>query len=127
VLFGLLISWAILAVTFAVTSWLLTGMDVSGGFWGYVWVSLLFGIVNAIVGTVIRIFTFPLLLLTLGLFSVVVNAFLLYVTDALTDRLTIDSFFWTAIWAAIIIAVVSLVLHLVVSPLVGSRRRAELT
>ena len=99
-LFGLLISWAILAVTFAVTSWLLTGMDVSGGFWGYVWVSLLFGIVNA---------------------------FLLYVTDALTDHLTIDSFFWTAIWAAIIIAVVSLVLHLVVSPLVGSRRRAQLT
>ena len=35
-LVGLLISWAVLAVAFAVTTWLLSGMEVSGGFWGYV-------------------------------------------------------------------------------------------
>ena len=87
---ALLVRWALLGVAFAVTAWLLSGMDISGGFWGYVWVSALFGIVNAIIGTILRIITFPLTLLTLGLFSILVNAFLLQITDAITDNLTID-------------------------------------
>lgn len=108
----LLIRWALLAGTFAITAWLLSGMDVSGGVWGYIWVSALFGIVNLFIGTILRILTFPLLLLTFGLFSVIVNAILLEITDAITDNLTIDEFFWTSIWAAIIIAVVSVILDI---------------
>ena len=81
-LVGLLISWAVIAVMFAVTTWILPGMEVSGGFWGYLWVSLLFGIVNAFIGTILRILTFPLTVLTFGLFSILVNAFLLQITDA---------------------------------------------
>jgi putative membrane protein len=115
VLAALLVRWALLGVAFAVTAWLLSGMDISGGLWGYVWVSALFGIVNAIIGTILRIITFPLTLLTLGLFSIVVNAFLLQITDAITSNLTIDEFFWTAIWAAIIMAIVSVILDLMVS------------
>ena len=111
---SILISWAVLAVAFALTSWILSGLTVSGGVWGYIWVSALFGIVNAILGTILRILTFPLILLTLGLFSIIVNALLLELTDALTDNLTIDSFFWSAIWAAIILSIVSLVLDLTV-------------
>lgn len=113
-LLALLTSWAILAAAFVVTSWILSGMDVGGGFWGYLWVSALFGIVNAILGTILRLLTLPLNLLTLGLFSVVVNAILLSVTDALSSHLEIDEFFWTAIWAALILAVVSVVLELLV-------------
>ena len=111
----LLVRWLLLAAAFAVTSWLLSGMDVSGGFVSYLWVSLLFGIVNALLGTVVSILTLPLTLLTLGLFSIVVNAAMLEVTDALTSRLTIDEFFWTAIWAAVIVAVVSVLLEFVLS------------
>jgi putative membrane protein len=59
----------LLAAAFAITSWILTGMSISGGFWAYVWVSALFGVVNAIIGTILRIVTFPLTVLTLGLFS----------------------------------------------------------
>ncbi|MGH3037467.1 MAG: phage holin family protein [Gaiellaceae bacterium] len=114
-LVALLIRWALLAVAFAMTSWILTGMEVSGGFWGYVWVSALFGIVNAIIGTILRIFTFPLIVLTLGLFSIIVNALLLSLTDAITSHLTIDEFWWTAIWAAIILSLVSVILDLVLS------------
>ncbi|MGI9112038.1 MAG: phage holin family protein [Gaiellaceae bacterium] len=110
----LLIRWAVLAAAFAVTARILEGMDVSGGAWGYIWVSALFGIVNAIIGTVLRILTFPLKLLTLGLFSVVVNALLLEITDGLTNRLTIDAFFWTAILAAIVLAIAGMILDLVV-------------
>jgi putative membrane protein len=112
---ALLIRWALLGVAFAITSWLLTGMDVNGGFWAYVWVSAIFGIVNAIVGTIFRLFTFPLIILTFGLFSIFINACLLGITDWLTDDLTIDEFWWTAIWGAIILSLVSLVLDLLVS------------
>jgi putative membrane protein len=111
----LLVRWALLAAAFAITSWILTGMSISGGFWAYVWVSALFGIVNAIIGTILRIVTFPLTVLTLGLFSVIVNAILLNITDGLTSHLTIDQFWWTAIWAAIIMAIVSVVLDLALS------------
>ena len=120
----LLIRWAVVAVAFAVTAWLLSGMDVSGGVWGYIWVSAVFGIVNAVVGTILRIFTFPLMLLTLGLFSVIVNALLLELTDALTDHLTIDEFWWTAIWAAIILSLVSFVLAVAARSLVWHERPA---
>ena len=56
-------------------------------FWGYLWVSLLFGIVNAVIGTFLRIITFPLTVLTLGLFSILVNALLLQITDGLSRSL----------------------------------------
>ena len=111
----LLVRWGLLAAAFAITSWILTGMSISGGFWAYVWVSALFGIINAIIGTILRIVTFPLTVLTLGLFSVIVNAILLNITDGLTSHLTIDEFWWTAIWAAIIMAIVSVVLDLALS------------
>jgi putative membrane protein len=104
----------VLAVAFAITAWLLTGVDVSGGFGAYLWVSLLFGIVNAIIGTILRIFTLPLIFLTLGLFSILINALLLQITDGITSHFTIDEFWWTAIWAAIILSIVSVILELIV-------------
>ena len=110
-----LIRWAALALAFAITSWLVPGMDVSGGFLGYVWVSALFGIVNAIIGTFLRIITLPLTLITLGLFGIIVNALLLNITDRLTDHLTIDEFWWTAIWAAIVLAVVGIIIDVLLA------------
>ena len=68
----------------------------------------------AIIGTILRILTFPLTIPTLGLCSVIDNAALLKITDSLSSHLTIDSFFWTAIWAAIILSLVSVVLDLTV-------------
>ena len=121
---SLLIRWAILGLAFAATASLLGGVDVSGGFWGYVWVSAIFGIVNAGIGTILRIITFPLTLLTLGLFSILVNALLLQITDAITNRLTIDEFWWTAIWAAIIMAIVSMILDLMLESIRRPRTAA---
>jgi putative membrane protein len=110
VLGRLLIRWAVLAGAFTIAAWLLSGLDVSGGVWGYIWVSALFGIVNVILGTVLRIVTLPLTILTLGLFLIVVNAVLLEITDRITGRLTIDGFWWAAIWAAIILSLASMLL-----------------
>ena len=92
-------------------------MEITGGFLAYLWVALLFGIVNAVIGTILRILTLPFNLITLGLVSVLVSAVLLAITDALTSHLTIDEFFWTAIWAAIILAVVAVVLEILIGML----------
>jgi len=110
----LLVRWVVLAVAFAITSWLLSGMSVTGGVWGYLWISALFGIVNAVLGTLLRLLTLPLMIVTLGLFSIIVNALLLELIDAISGHLTIDHFFWTAIWAAIILAFTAVILDLIV-------------
>jgi putative membrane protein len=107
----------VVAAAFAITSWLLSGMSVSGGFFAYLWIALIFGLINALIGTILRILTFPLTVVTLGLFSILVDAFLLWITDSLTSHLTIDSFWWTTIWAAIILAVVTVILDLILSAL----------
>lgn len=108
----LLVRWVALAAAFAFTAWVLGGMDITGGFWAYVWVALIFGIVNAVIGTILRILTLPFNLITLGIISLFITAILLSITDALTDHLTIDDFFWTTIWAAIILAIAAVAVEL---------------
>jgi putative membrane protein len=123
VLVALLIRWLVFAAAFAITARLLHGMDVSGGFGTYLWLALLFGIINSIVGTLLRLLTLPLMVVTLGLFALVINAFLLQLLDWISDHFTIDHFFWTAIWGAIILSIVSVVLDLLVGAVYGRRRR----
>jgi putative membrane protein len=123
VIVALLIRWVVYAVAFAVTAWLLDGMSVSGGFGTYLWLALLFGIIDAVVGTILKLLTLPLMVITLGLFALVVNAFLLQILDWISDHFTIDHFFWTAIWGAIILAIVSVLLELFVSVTFGRRHR----
>ncbi|MBV8786159.1 MAG: phage holin family protein [Mycobacterium sp.] len=82
-------------------------------------VALIFGLVNAFIKPVVQILAIPLYILTLGLFHVVVNALMLWITAAITEHTThwglqIDHFWWTAIWAAIVLSIVSWVLSLIV-------------
>jgi len=76
-----------------------------GAFGTYLWIGLIFGVVNAIVGPILRLLSLPFVVLTLGLFLLVVNAALLGLTAALTDRMTIDGF-GTALLGGLILAVV---------------------
>jgi len=75
-----------------------------GEFGTYLWIGLIFGVVNAIVAPVLRLLSLPFVVLTLGLFLLVVNAALLGLTAALTDRLTIDGF-GTAVLGGLILAI----------------------
>ncbi len=80
-------------------------------------VAVLFGLVNAIVKPIVQILSIPMYILTLGLFHIVVNAFMLWITAQITKDTThwglqIDHFWWTAIWAAILLSIVSWLLSL---------------
>jgi putative membrane protein len=72
----------------------------------YLWIGLLFGVVNAVVGPVLRLLSLPFVVLTLGLFLLLVNAALLGLTAAISDRLTVDGFV-TALIGGLILAIVS--------------------
>ena len=82
-------------------------------------VAVIFGLVNAIVKPIVALISLPLYIVTLGLFHIVVNALMLWITSRITESTThwglyIDDFWWTAIWAAIVLSVVSWLLSLVI-------------
>jgi putative membrane protein len=102
----------VMAVAFYFLARYLPGIDVIGnesaplGVTGtFLWVALLFAVVNAVVGPILRLLSLPAILLTLGLFLIVVNAALLGLTAALSDRLDIDGF-GTAVVGGLVLAVV---------------------
>ena len=80
-------------------------------------VALVFGVVNAFIKPVVRLFSLPFIILTLGLFTFIVNAFMLQITEWVCGWLnldfTIDEFFWDAVLAAVVITFVSWVLNIV--------------
>ncbi|WP_422744984.1 phage holin family protein [Mycobacterium sp. WMMD1722] len=89
-------------------------------------VAVVFGLVNAVIKPIVQFVSIPLYILTLGLFHVVVNALMLWLTAWITEHTThwglyIDDFWWTAIWAAILLSVVSWLLSLVTGGLTADR------
>jgi len=82
------------------------GVDVRKGVANYLVIALLFAVVNVLVKPVLKLLSFPLLLLTLGLFLLVINAAMLALTAWLTDRMSIDGV-GPAVIAALIISAVT--------------------
>jgi putative membrane protein len=108
----LIVVWLVVAAGIGISAALLPSVDVSGGALGLLGVALLFGLVNALVGPLLRLVSLPLTLVTFGLFALVINAALLGITAGLTDALDVGGFFQT-ILAAIVISLVTAVLTLV--------------
>ncbi len=80
-------------------------------------VAVLFGVINAFVKPIATFFSFPIIIVTLGLFTLVVNAFMLEITSGLSHALGLDfdveHFFWDSILGAIVISLVSLILNMI--------------
>lgn len=105
----------------AVAVWLLDKITLTGDstgkkVWTLILVALVFGLVNWLVKPVVKLLTFPLFILTLGLFTLVVNALMLLLTSWLSDVLNLSFHvegFWTAVLGGLIISIVSWALHIV--------------
>lgn len=109
---------AIWLATLLLSGLTVVGGDTTAGRAGVILlVALIFGIVNAVVKPFVALLSLPLYVLTLGLFTLVVNALMLMLTAWITERsdwgLRIDDF-WTALVGALIISVVSFALSVVV-------------
>lgn len=96
---------------------LIPGIDYEGGVLGLLGVALVFGLVNAVIRPILKLLTCPLVVLTLGLFVFILNAFLLWLTAEISQWLgfgfTVDGFI-AALLGALIVGIVSTVLNLFV-------------
>jgi putative membrane protein len=88
----------------------ITGIRGDGELYGLIAVALVFGLVNAIIRPVVKLFTFPFFILTLGLFTFVINAAMLMLTSFVAVRLGFSftvAGFAPALWASLLISIVS--------------------
>lgn len=105
----------------AVAVWLLDKITLTGDstgkkVWTLILVALVFGLVNFLIKPVVKVLTFPLFILTLGLFTLIVNALMLMLTSWLADKLDLSFHvegFWTAVLGGLIISIVAWALHVV--------------
>ncbi|HZG02001.1 MAG TPA: phage holin family protein [Streptomyces sp.] len=103
------------AVALAVAVWLLDDITLSGGDTGnrvltLVLVALIFGLVNVVVKPIAKLLSFPVLILTLGLFTLVINALMLLLTSWLAGLADLSFHvegFWTAVLGGLVISIVS--------------------
>ena len=98
------------ALAFWAATSLLDGISVNGGAWSYLWVALLFGVINGVIGSLVKLLTLPAILLSLGLFAFVVNAAMLMLTARWSDRLDVIDF-KSALFASLIISIVTTIIN----------------
>ncbi len=113
----LLLRWIINAIALAIAATFVSGIHVDGGWLVLALVALIFGLVNALIRPVVTLLTCPLIILTLGLFTLVINAVMLLLASWIAGLLgigfSVDGF-WPAFWGGLVISIVSFVLSLVV-------------
>jgi putative membrane protein len=102
----LLIRWAVLAFSMWIATLVVPGITVDGGITTYLWVALLFGLINSVFGSIIKVLTFPVSMVTFGLFLFVVNAAMLSLTARWSEKLEVTGF-WSALLASLIISVIT--------------------
>ncbi|MBL7183337.1 MAG: phage holin family protein [Anaerolineae bacterium] len=113
----LLLRWLINAVALYVAAELVPGIQTDGGWQVLLLMALIFGLVNALIRPILKFLTCPLIMLTLGLFTLVINALMLQLASWLGRQLDLGFYvrnFWSAFLGALVISVVSFVLTMLI-------------
>ena len=112
-LIELLISWLIFALAILLTGYLLGGISISG-FGSALLVAIVLGLVNAIIKPIVVFLTLPINILTLGLFTFVINALLILLVAAIVPGFKVKGFWW-----ALLFAIVLSIIHWILSGVFG--------
>jgi putative membrane protein len=129
-----ILRWAINAIALyaaiAIVNSTIGGIVLDNPHWAsYVWMALIFGLINAVVRPILKALTCPLIILTLGLFTLVVNTLLFYLVGYIGSFFGVGftvEHFWAAFLGAIIVSLVSIVLSIALKDeFRGKRRRAK--
>jgi len=110
---GLFIRFVITGVAVLAAAEIVPGIKIDGVPAGAATVIVL-ALLNAVVRPVLYLFSFPVIMFSLGLFMVIINAILLHLTAWLVTGFTVDGF-WPSVWAALLISLVSTILTLLIS------------
>lgn len=123
----LIIRWAIIAFSLFVAAWLVPGIRVEGNAWViFTLMAVILGLVNAVVRPILTLLTCSLVILTLGLFVLVINALTLWLASSIAVNWFHVGFyvdgFWSAFLGALIVSIVSVILSAAVR---DERRMAQ--
>jgi len=116
---GLFIRWLILTVAIMVASYLLDGIRVEHFFSAF-WAAAVLGILNALFRPILILFTLPINILSLGLFTFIINALMLKMASGVITGFDVQGF-WTAVFGSLIISVISWLL----SAFINEKGRVE--
>ncbi len=113
-----ILRWAINAIALYLAVLILPGIDLRSDLVSILWLALIFGLVNALFRPLIQILTCPLIILTHGLFTLVINTFLFWLTSVIGQSfgfgLTIsDPVWWNAFLGGLVVSIVSVVMTLI--------------
>ena len=106
------------AIALYLAALLLPGIALNGEPISILWLALIFGLVNALFRPLLKVLTCPLIILTLGLFTLVINTFLFWLTSVIGQSFGImlsisDPVWWNAFLGGLVVSVVSVVLTLI--------------
>ena len=98
------------AAALYVATQIVTGVTYAGGWLPFFGVALVLAAVNAFVRPIAKILTFPIVIVTFGLFLLVINGLMLWLTSALSETLALGFHvrgFWAAFWGALVVSIVN--------------------
>lgn len=111
-----ILRWTINAVGLFLAVYFVPGVSLEGDWTAIIWLALIFGLVNAFLRPLLKLLTCPLIFLTLGLFTLLINTFLFWLTGQIGQALGIGftiAGFWPAFLGGLVVTVVSVVLSLI--------------
>jgi len=111
----LLLHWFCNAIALWLACHVIPGLNFSGTIVDMLLVAVVFGIVNSLLRPILTVLTCPLIVVTLGLFTLVINALMLQLTGWLSVRWDLGftvAGFWAAFWGGLVVGLVSLILSL---------------
>lgn len=121
-----LLRWGINAVALYAAVEFVAGINYDGDWTGLLWLALIIGLLNALVRPLLKMLTFPLIILTLGLFTIIINTIVLMMTSSIGQAfnlgLSVDGF-GSALLGSIVISLVSVVLSLFVRDELKGRKK----
>ena len=111
-----IIRWAINAVALYVAVLIVPGIALRGVWTDVLWLALIFGLLNALLRPLLKFLTCPLIILTLGLFTILINTGMLMLTSRIGQvlgfGLSVDGF-WPAVFGSLVISIVSVVMSVI--------------
>ena len=125
----LIIRWLITALALVAAARLVPGIEIrdQSGWFAVLVMAAVLGLANAVIRPILKFLSCPLILLTLGLFTLVINAVVLYLSASLSNSLFGASFFidgfWPAFWGSIVVSIISALLSIFLPDHDEDRRR----
>ncbi|MDD3846527.1 MAG: phage holin family protein [Syntrophorhabdaceae bacterium] len=110
----LLLKWLIMAASIIVAAYFIPGVRV-GSFFSALWVALFLGVVNILIRPILILITLPINILTLGLFTFVINAALILLASSVIKGFEVAGFWWALLYS-IVLSVINSLLNLIVQP-----------